>query len=157
MIKFKFENSSINEKIFQEYSEKVMKIHDRIHQNADAKDEFLGWVELPTNYDKAEFDRIKKAASKIQKDSDVLIVIGIGGSYLGARAVIEALTNSFYNLQAKKKRKMPQIFYVGNNISPVYINDLLDLIADKEISVNVISKSGTTRSEERRVGKECGS
>ncbi len=144
MIKFKFENSSINEKIFQEYSEKVMKIHDRIHQNADAKDEFLGWVELPTNYDKAEFDRIKKAASKIQKDSDVLIVIGIGGSYLGARAVIEALTNSFYNLQAKKKRKMPQIFYVGNNISPVYINDLLDLIADKEISVNVISKSGTT-------------
>ena len=144
MIKFKFENSSIKEKIFQEYSEKIMKIHNRIHQNADAKDQFLGWVELPTNYDKAEFNRIKKAASKIQKDSDVLIVIGIGGSYLGARAVIESLTNSFYNLQEKKKRKTPQIFYVGNNISPVYINDLLDLIADKDISVNVISKSGTT-------------
>lgn len=144
MIKFKFENSSISEKIFQEYSQEIVKIHNNIHKKVDVKEEFLGWVDLPTNFDKAEFERIKKAASKIQNDSDVLVVIGIGGSYLGARAVIDALTNSFYNLQTKSKRKMPQIFYVGNNISPVYMNDLLDLIAEKEISVNVISKSGTT-------------
>lgn len=144
MIKLKLDNSSINEKIFQEYSQEITKIHNKIHQNANSEEEFLGWVELPTNFDKAEFERIKKAAAKIQNNSDVLIVIGIGGSYLGARAVIEALTNSFYNLQASNKRKTPQIIYVGNNISSVYINDLLDLIADKDISVNVISKSGTT-------------
>lgn len=144
MIKFNFNQSSIHEKVFQEYSQSIAEIHQKIHQNANSKDEFLGWVELPTNFDKMEFQRIKRAASKIQKDSDALIVIGIGGSYLGARAIIDALTNSFYNLQVKDKRKKPQIFYVGNNISPVYINDLLDLIADKEISINVISKSGTT-------------
>ena len=144
MIKFNFDNSSIPEKIFQEYSQEIAKIHNKMNQNANSQDEFLGWMELPTNYDKQEFERIQKAASKIQKNSDVLIVIGIGGSYLGARAVIEALTNSFYNLQEKNKRKTPQILYVGNNISPVYMNDLLDLIADKEISINVISKSGTT-------------
>lgn len=144
MIKLKLNNSSINEKIFQEYSQEITKIHNKIHQNANLEDEFLGWVELPTNFDKAEFERIKKAAQKIQNNSDVLLVIGIGGSYLGARAVIEALTNSFYNLQSTNKRKTPQIIYVGNNISPVYINDILDLIADKDISVNVISKSGTT-------------
>lgn len=144
MIKLKLDHSSINEKVFQEYSQKIAKIHNDIHKNTEEKDAFLGWVELPTQFDKVEFERIKKAASKIQKDSDVLIVIGIGGSYLGARAVIDALTNSFYNLQTSKKRKTPQIFYVGNNISPVYVNDLLDLIADKDISVNVISKSGTT-------------
>ena len=144
MIKFKFDNSSITEKMFQEYSNEVARIHNNMNQNANKEDQFLGWVELPTNFDKAEFERIKKAAEKIQTDSDVLIVIGIGGSYLGARAVIDALTNSFYNLQNPKKRKTPQILYAGNNISPVYINDLLDLIEDKDISVNVISKSGTT-------------
>lgn len=144
MIKFQFDNSSIGEKVFQEYSQEVAKIHRNINEKANSEKEFLGWVELPTNFDKAEFERIQKAAEKIQKNSDVLIVIGIGGSYLGARAVIEALTNSFYNLQSSSKRKTPQILYVGNNISPVYINDLLDLIADKDVSINVISKSGTT-------------
>ena len=144
MIKFNFGHSSINEKVFQQYSQEIAKIHNKLNQKANQKGEFLGWLELPTNFDKAEFERIQKATKKIQKDSDVLIVIGIGGSYLGARAVIEALTNSFYNLQAKSKRKTPQILYVGNNISPVYINDLLDFIADKNVSINVISKSGTT-------------
>lgn len=144
MIKFNFENSSINEKMFQEYSQEIEKIHNKINNNANNPEEFLGWVELPTNFDKVEFERIKKAANKIQNNSDVLIVIGIGGSYLGARAVIESLTNTFYNMQSTEKRKTPQIFYVGNNISPVYINDLLDLIADKDVSINVISKSGTT-------------
>lgn len=144
MIKFNFENSSIQERVFQEYSQEIAKIHKKIHENANNQDEFLGWMELPTNYDRQEFERIQKAASQIQSNSEVLVVIGIGGSYLGARAVIEALTNSFYNLQSSKKRKTPQILYVGNNISPVYVNDLLDLIADKDFSVNVISKSGTT-------------
>ena len=144
MIKFHFNHSSIQEKVFQEYSQEVAQIHNNLNKNANKEDQFLGWLELPTNFDKVEFERIKKSAEKIQKDSDVLIVIGIGGSYLGARAVIEALTNSFYNLQTTSKRKTPQILYVGNNISPVYINDLLDFIADKNVSINVISKSGTT-------------
>ena len=144
MIKFNFENSSITEKMLQDYSSEVTKIHGELSAKANDEKEFLGWLELPTNFDKEEFERIKKAASKIQSNSDALIVIGIGGSYLGARAVIDALTNSFYNLQDKAKRKTPQIFYVGNNISPVYMNDLLDLIANKDVSINVISKSGTT-------------
>ena len=144
MIKFNYDNSSINEKMFQEYSMEISGIHNKINQEANDKDKFLGWVELPTNFDKKEFDRIKKVAEKIKNDSEVFVVIGIGGSYLGARAVIDALTNSFYNMQISEKRKTPQIFYVGNNISPVYINDLLDLIGDKEVSINVISKSGTT-------------
>jgi len=144
MIKFQYDNSSIEEKMFQNYSEEIAKIHNKINELKSNQDEFLGWVDLPTNYDKEEFERIKKAAEKIQNNSDVLIVIGIGGSYLGARAVIESLTNSFYNFQDKNKRKFPQIFYVGNNMSSAYINDLLDLIEDKDISVNVISKSGTT-------------
>ncbi len=104
----------------------------------------FGWLELPTNYDKKEFARIKKAAKKIKKESDILVVIGIGGSYLGARAVIEALTNTFYNMLPNKQRKFPQILYVGNNLSPNYINDLIAYIGDKDFSVNVISKSGTT-------------
>ena len=144
MVKFNYDHSSITEKMFAEYSDKIASIHQTLHAKANDEKEFLGWVELPTNFDKDEFQRIQKAAQKIQNDSDALIVIGIGGSYLGARAVIEALTNSFYNLQNPAKRKTPQIFYVGNNISPVYMNDLLDLIADKDVSINVISKSGTT-------------
>ena len=87
-----------------------------------------GWVELPTNYDKKEFTRIKKAAKKIKKESDILVVIGIGGSYLGARAVIESLTSSFYNMLPEKQRKFPQILYVGNNLSPNYINELIEYI-----------------------------
>ncbi len=144
MLKFNFENSSLKEKVINEYDEEVMKIHEILHENANDEKEFLGWIELPTNYDKEEFNRIKKAAKKIQKDSDVLVVIGIGGSYLGARAVIEALSHSFSNCLPEEKRKMPQIVYAGNNLSPVYMNDLLDFISDKDISINVISKSGTT-------------
>ena len=104
----------------------------------------FGWLELPSNYDKEEFKRIKKAAKKIKKESDILVVIGIGGSYLGARAVIEALTSSFDNLLPTSKRKYPQILYVGNNLSSNYINELIEYIGDKDFSINVISKSGTT-------------
>lgn len=144
MIKFNFENSSIEEKVINEYSEEVARIHEDLHNKANDEKEFLGWIELPTNYDKEEFARIKKAASKIQKDSDVLVVIGIGGSYLGARAVIDSLSHTFYNNMPEEKRKYPQIVYAGNNLSPVYMNDLLEFVSDKDISVNVISKSGTT-------------
>ena len=106
--------------------------------------DFIGWVDLPENYDKEEYARIKKAAAKIQSDSDVLLVIGIGGSYLGARATIEALTNNFYNVQDKKDRKTPQVFFCGNNVSASYARDLMGLIGDRDFSINVISKSGTT-------------
>lgn len=106
--------------------------------------DFLGWIDLPVDYDKEEFERIKKAAAKIQSDSDVLIVIGIGGSYLGARAAIEFLHNSFYNNLDKSVRKTPEIYYAGNSISGTYLKQLLDMVADKDFSVNVISKSGTT-------------
>ena len=140
MVKFKFENSSINENMINKYSEKVAEIHGKLNEVANDEKEFVGWLELPTNYDKEEFSRIKKAAKKIQSDSDVLVVIGIGGSYLGARAVIEALSNTF----EKRNGKCPEIVYAGNNLSPVYMNELLEYVADKDISVNVISKSGTT-------------
>ena len=109
-----------------------------------AGSDYLGWIDLPVNYDKEEFERIKKAADKIKKDSDVLLVIGIGGSYLGARAAIEFLTHSFYNSLDKETRKTPQIFYCGNSISSKYMADLKDMIKDKDFSINVISKSGTT-------------
>jgi glucose-6-phosphate isomerase len=103
--------------------------------------DFLGWVDLPDNYDKDEFERIKLAAKKIQSNSDILIVIGIGGSYLGARAAIEFLKSPFYN---NLKKDTPDIYYVGNNISPTYLNEVLSICEGKDISVNVISKSGTT-------------
>ncbi|MBQ3626585.1 MAG: glucose-6-phosphate isomerase, partial [Synergistaceae bacterium] len=106
--------------------------------------DFQGWIDLPINYDKDEFARIKKAAAKIQADSDVLLVIGIGGSYLGARAAIEFLRHGFYNEMTKESRKTPQIYYVGNSMSGTYIEDVIDLLGDKDFSINVISKSGTT-------------
>ena len=109
-----------------------------------AGNDFLGWIDLPVDYDKDEFARIKKTAAKIQSDSDVLLVIGIGGSYLGARAAIEFLTHSFYNVLDKGTRKTPQIFFVGNSISSKYIKDLQDVVRDKDFSINIISKSGTT-------------
>ena len=144
MLKLNLENTGVEEKQIQEYAEQVKKIHDELHKKANDENEFLGWLELPTNYDKEEFARIKKSAQKIRQDSDVLISIGIGGSYLGARAVIESLTNTFNSIISKEKRKAPQVLYVGNNMSPNYINDLIEYVSDKDISINVISKSGTT-------------
>lgn len=115
--------------------------HETLHGKTGPGSDFLGWVDLPVDYDKEEFARIKKAAAKIQSDSDVLVVIGIGGSYLGARAAIEALKGTLYNNTCKGT---PQIFYVGNSISPAYLQSVLDACKGKDISVNVISKSGTT-------------
>ncbi|RRR52427.1 glucose-6-phosphate isomerase [Streptococcus suis] len=115
-----------------------------LRKGTGAGAEMLGWLDLPENYDKAEFARIKEAAAKIQNDSEVLVVIGIGGSYLGAKAAIDFLNNSFVNLLSKEERKAPQILYAGNSISSSYLADLVDYVADKDFSVNVISKSGTT-------------
>ena len=109
-----------------------------------AGNDFLGWIDLPVDYDKEEFARIQKAAEKIQSDSEVLLVIGIGGSYLGARAAIEFLRHSFYNNVSKEIRKTPEIYFVGNSISTRYISHLNDVIGDRDFSINMISKSGTT-------------
>ena len=143
-IKLDLKNTGISQKTIMEYKEQVENIHKELHKRANDEKDFVGWLELPTNYDKSEFLRIKKAAKKIKKESDILVVIGIGGSYLGARAVIETLTSSFNNMLTEKQRKYPQILYVGNNLSPNYINELIEYIGDKDFSVNVISKSGTT-------------
>lgn len=109
-----------------------------------AGNDFLGWIDLPVDYDKEEFARIKKAAKRIQSDSEVLLVIGIGGSYLGARAAIEFLRHNFYNMVSKEIRKTPEIYYVGNSISSTYLKHLIDVIGERDFSVNIISKSGTT-------------
>ena len=143
-ISLNLKNAGITKKSIMEYKEQVENIHKDLHRRANDEKDFIGWLELPTNYDKKEFARIKKAAKKIKKESDILVVIGIGGSYLGARAVIEALTSSFYNMLPNKQRKFPQILYVGNNLSPNYINELIEYIGNKDFSINVISKSGTT-------------
>ena len=128
-----------------DYMEDMVKCaHNTLHNGTGAGNDFLGWIDLPVNYDKEEFARIKKAAEKIQSDSDVLVVIGIGGSYLGARAAIEMLTNNFHNALDDDKRKAPKIFYVGNNISSTYMAELLQAIEGKDVSLNIISKSGTT-------------
>ena len=128
-----------------DYMEAMVKgAHEALHNKSGAGNEFLGWLDLPVNYDKEEFARIKNASERIKKNSDVLIVIGIGGSYLGARAAIEMLSNNFYNALGNDKRKTPKVFFVGNSISSTYLADLLEAIDGLDISVNVISKSGTT-------------
>ena len=144
MIKVDLENCNIEKKEIMKYKEKVENIHKDLHRRANAADDFVGWLELPTNYDKIEFARIKKAAKKIKKESDILVVIGIGGSYLGARAVIESLNSSFLNMQTDAQRKYPLVLYAGNNLSSNYISELIEIIGDKDFSINVISKSGTT-------------
>ncbi|MBP3702639.1 MAG: glucose-6-phosphate isomerase [Lachnospiraceae bacterium] len=117
---------------------------DTLVNKSGAGNDFLGWIDLPVDYDKEEFNRIKKAANKIQSDSEVLVVIGIGGSYLGARAAIEFLRHSFYNSVDKEIRKTPEIYYAGNSISTTYLAQLIETIGDRDFSVNIISKSGTT-------------
>ncbi|OMF38745.1 glucose-6-phosphate isomerase [Paenibacillus sp. FSL H8-0548] len=125
-------------------TESVRLAHEQLHNGTGTGSDYLGWIDLPTNYDKEEFARIQKAADKIKSDSEVLIVIGIGGSYLGARAAIEALSHSFYNILPKEQRKTPQVLFAGNNISSTYVTHLLQLVEGRDWSINVISKSGTT-------------
>ncbi|MBU3839799.1 MAG: glucose-6-phosphate isomerase [Candidatus Ruminococcus intestinipullorum] len=125
-------------------SELVAQAKEKLVSKSGAGNDFLGWIDLPVDYDKEEFARIQKAAEKIRKDSEVLVVIGIGGSYLGARSAIEFLGHSFANSVSKEIRKSPEIYYVGNSISSTYIKHLLDVIGDRDFSINMISKSGTT-------------
>ncbi len=128
-----------------EYMQPQVTLADQmLRQGTGPGSDFIGWLDLPENYDKEEFARIKEAAAKIQNESEVLVVIGIGGSYLGAKAAIDFLSNAFVNLQTREERKAPQILYAGNSISSSYLADLVDYVADKDFSVNVISKSGTT-------------
>ena len=143
-IKVNTKQTKILEKKVMEYAVEVEGIHNNLHAIADKKDEFVGWLHLPTDYDKDEFENIKKSAEKIRKDSDILLVIGIGGSYLGARAVIDALSHNFDSLLPEEKRKGPHIIYVGNNLNPAYVHDVMEILKDKDFSINVISKSGTT-------------
>ena len=148
MSKVTFDYSKTARFIRAEEVQSMSRIVDAARKELVEKDglgnDFLGWIDLPVDYDKEEFDRIKKAAKKIQEDSEVLLVIGIGGSYLGARAAIEFLRHGFYNNVSKEVRKTPEIYYVGNSISSSYIQGLVDVIGDRDFSVNMISKSGTT-------------
>ncbi|EGQ20089.1 glucose-6-phosphate isomerase [Sporosarcina newyorkensis 2681] len=122
----------------------VESIHHEMHSELTPHKNYLGWIDLPSSYDKEVFDRIKKCASRIKKTSDILLVIGIGGSYLGARAAIEMLNHSFYNLLSNQMRGNPQIIFVGHNLSSTYITNVIDLLEGKDFSINIISKSGTT-------------
>ena len=143
-IKVDLEKAGIDKKEIMMYKEEVENIHKDLRRRAADQDDFVGWLNLPTNFDKKEFKRIQKVAKRINKDSDILLVIGIGGSYLGSRAVIEALSSSFYNMQTLKQRRSTLVLFAGNNLSPNYINDLIEVIGNKDFSINVISKSGTT-------------
>ena len=136
--------SFIQDHEMQYMSELAAQAKDKLVAKTGAGNDFLGWIDLPVDYDKEEFDRIKKAAAKIREDSEVLLVIGIGGSYLGARAAIEFLGHSFANVVSKEIRKSPEIYYVGNSISSTYVKDLMDVVGDRDFSINMISKSGTT-------------
>ena len=134
----------INDDEIKSMEAAVAAARDTLEGRKGAGNDFLGWIDLPVDYDKEEFARIQKAAQKIQSDSDVLVVIGIGGSYLGARAAIEFLRHCFYNSVDKSVRKTPEIYYAGNSISGTYLSQLIETIGDRDFSVNVISKSGTT-------------
>lgn len=146
MIKLNYSKASefINDDEIKNMKTAVLSAQNTLDEKNGAGCDYLGWTTLPVNYDINEFERIKKAAAKIRENSDVLVVIGIGGSYLGAKAALDMLTNSFYNLFDKNDRKAPQILFAGNSISSNYLHDLVNLVKDKDISVNVISKSGTT-------------
>lgn len=139
-MKINFNNVLINNDEINKYEDMVKDIHNKLHDNCNSQDNFMGWLDLPINYDKEELEQIKICAEKVKNNSKYLLVIGIGGSYLGARAVIEALTSTFYNL----RESSPIILYVGNNLSTSYINDIIKIIGNDDFSINVISKSGTT-------------
>lgn len=146
--KLKFDDSKlgnyINDEELNLITPQVKLAHELLKNKTGAGSDFLGWLNLPNDYDKEEYTRLKQVAEKIRSEADVLIVIGIGGSYLGAKACIEALNNPFFNLLSRDDRKSPQILFAGNSISSTYLSDLLEYVKDKNIYVNVISKSGTT-------------
>ena len=138
---FDYAKDFLNENDILGLTPAIYAAHDTLENKNGLGNDFLGWITLPFDYDKEEFDRIKKSAEKIKNDTDVLIVIGIGGSYLGARAAIEFLKGPFYN---SIKGNAPEIYFAGNSISGSYLNDILALCENKRVSLNIISKSGTT-------------
>ncbi|HOO61528.1 MAG TPA: glucose-6-phosphate isomerase [Bacillota bacterium] len=167
MIKLDTKNlmSFIDESQIERMEPQVKLAHDMLHKKNGPGNDFLGWLDLPSNYDKDEFARIRKAAAQIRRDTDILVVIGIGGSYLGARAAIELLQHSFANIAPKRIRKSPMVFFCGNSLSATYLSDLMQLLEGKRVSLNIISKSGTTTEPaiafrilrnymEKRYGKE---
>ena len=141
---YKFSKNFFGEHEVEQIKPYVELANEVLVSGKGAGNDFLGWTTLPLDNDKEEFARIKKAAEKIKNDSEVLIVIGIGGSYLGAKAAIEFLSHSFYNNLPKDKRKTPEVYFAGTNMSGVYLQHLIDVVGDRDFSVNVISKSGTT-------------
>ncbi len=141
-INFTVKANAISTEDFAAMAQEVRQCHEALHNKTGKGNDFVGWVDLPRDYDKAEFARIKEAAAKIQKQSEVLIVIGIGGSYLGTRTALDFIKTPFYNEQ--KNKNTPDIYFVGNNISSAYLSDILCILGDRDFSVNVISKSGTT-------------
>ena len=141
---FKGLNTFVNEFELKNFENIVFNAHDMLNNKTGLGNDMLGWMDLPTNRDEKEIEKIKECAKKIQKQADVFIVVGIGGSYLGAKAVIDLFDSSFSNLESFSKRKHPQIIFAGNNMSAKYIKDLFKYIEDKDIAINVISKSGTT-------------
>ncbi|NLL43868.1 MAG: glucose-6-phosphate isomerase [Firmicutes bacterium] len=136
--------SFVDQKEVDQLAPAIRLAHQQLHDGSGPGSDFLGWLDLPVNYNRGEFKRVQEAAKRIQDSSDVLIVIGIGGSYLGARAALEMLTHSFYNMLDPQIRKTPRVFFVGHAISDIYLQDLLELVRDTDFSINVISKSGTT-------------
>ncbi len=143
-IKFDFENSLTKSHEYEYLKPMIAAAHQTLHAGTGAGNDYIGWLNYPTNYDKAEFERIKDAAKRINEMADVLIVIGIGGSYLGSKTVIDALSHSFYNELPKEKRKTAKIYFAGHQISGTYLTDLLEMIENESVCINVISKSGTT-------------
>lgn len=139
-----YSRSSVAAHELEGFAPLVDAAHSMLHEKSGMGNDFLGWMDLPVDYNKDEFSRIKDAAQKIQDKAEVLVVIGIGGSYLGAKAAIEALTDNFFDLQTKEERKAPQILFAGHNISGTYLSQLLKYLEGKEVCLNVISKSGTT-------------
>ncbi len=140
-IKFTAQGEAVQRPELRGISEEIRLCHEALHNKTGKGNDFVGWVELPQRYDQEEFERIKKAAAKIKQDSSVLIVIGIGGSYLGTRTALDFIKSPYYN---QLKKDTPDIYFVGNNISSAYLNDILQILGDRDFSINVISKSGTT-------------
>lgn len=145
-IQFDYSNIGkfVQEHEISNLQQQVTTADSMLRNGTGAGSDYLGWINLPKDYDKKEFARIKEAAKKIQNESDVLVVLGIGGSYLGAKAALDFLNHTFYNLLGSDKRKTPQIFFAGNSISSTYLAELVEIIGDRDFSVNMISKSGTT-------------
>lgn len=143
-ISFNYEHSFIKDHEVEFMKPLINEAHIMLHDKKGPGSEFTGWVDLTEQYDRDEFKRLKEVGSRIRNNADVLLVVGIGGSYLGSRAVFEALVHSFYNSLDKDLRKTPQLYFVGNNLSPKYYKEIFDVIRNKEVYVNVISKSGTT-------------